>query len=567
MKKKITIQRELTRILFITSAVTLLVIGGIISAVVFRWSSEKAREDLEFYMASIQEQFSEKLLFLEDGIVSLKDNEQLMRFLQNSDISDQEVLDVLEKSLNLYSDRNMVDGEYPIVRDLYIFNRSLQSVGTHFYPSTQSSHKSMEWHLKNELTVYLEQEDLFYYQKNGSELDGIFPVYDENLETIGYCTVVYDLNSICRIFDQLEKYETYYWSFQAPDERCVGGTGFPSEEELRFPNLNGVMRIGKEPYFYSVVQNSFGLTSYILIPKNKIYLTIKPAFQMAWLIVGSLFAGVLLVIRLFGRRMSVPMKKIADKMNQFGDGDFETRLGEYEIVEFQQISQSFNSMAARINQLITEVYETKLIAQESKIQYLQSQTNPHFMFNVLSAIAIRLKMNRDEESYRMVTAFAGLMQGKLFRKDEVEIRAEKEMEIVGFYLYLQGERFKDIITYDISWESEELKECYLPRLSVEPLVENAVIHGLEPKGEEGHISVKITRREQALLIQVTDDGVGFDAEQTVKKEDQNPRVGILNIQRLIQNLYGKEYGLQFESTPGKGTRVLLSLPYHVERIW
>ena len=114
----------------------------------------------------------------------------------------------------------------------------------------------------------------------------------------------------------------------------------------------------------------------------------------------------------------------------------------------------------------------------------------------------------------MVTSFAGLMRGKLFRKNEVEIKLEEEMNIVGFYLYLQGERFKDMITYSIFWESEELKGCFVPRLCIEPLVENAVIHGVEPKGTEGKIEVSVIKASKtSIKVIIEDDGIGFDVER------------------------------------------------------
>lgn len=564
---KKTLRRELTRLVMITSTITLFIVGGGVSAAVFHRVSKTARDDLELYMASIHEQFAEKLLFLEEGMASLHDSDLIFNFLSEEEIDEASVKEALENKINLYADRNLIDSEYPIVKDLYVYNGNKRGIGTHFYPMTNSEDKFMEWHLKNELTVYLTHDVPFYYQKNGTDLDCIFPIYNEDLYEIGYCCVIFDLDSIQRIYDQLEKYETYYWTFETPDKRRLAGTGIPQELSEASNGSGGLVKVGNESYYFSVKNNGFGLTSYVMVPKNKIYLTMHPVFQMAWIIAFSLFFVIMIVIQNFGKKISVPMRNLVEKINRFGTGDFETRFEEYDIKELQQISTSFNEMASKLEHLIKEVYETKLIAQETKIQYLQAQINPHFFFNVLSAIAIRLKMSQQEELYQMINAFAGLMQGKLFRKNEIEIQAEKEVEIVGFYLYLQGERFKDIITYEIVWEDEALKECYIPRLSIEPLVENAVIHGLEPKGEPGHICVQIAKAGADLLVTVTDDGVGFNMEEYMNSEEnRNPRVGIMNIRRLIQNLYGKEYGLDYDSKPGEGTQVVLRVPFHKDRI-
>ena len=151
--------------------------------------------------------------------------------------------------------------------------------------------------------------------------------------------------------------------------------------------------------------------------------------------------------------------------------------------------------------------------------------------------------------------------------DAASKRLKEEMEIAGFYLYLQSERFKDIITYNIEWESDEIKECYVPRLCIEPIVENAVIHGLEPKGTEGRIRVAIREAsEDSINIVVEDDGVGFNVnEMDDRKDNKNPRVGVMNIQRLIRNLYGDKYGVLFQSEIGKGTIVTVCLPMRKDR--
>lgn len=182
-------------------------------------------------------------------------------------------------------------------------------------------------------------------------------------------------------------------------------------------------------------------------------------------------------------------------------------------------------------------------------------------------ISMRMKRNKDEELYRAVTSLAGLMRGKLFRKDEIEISLEDEMQTVDFYLYLQEQRFRDLVHYEICWEAEELKACRIPRLCVQPLVENAVIHGLEPKGTQGHVWVSIrSMKDKKLMITVEDDGVGFDLQAWNEKgpeQGQSPRVGLMNIRRLIWNLYGEEYGVKVESGKNAGTRVELTLPLTV----
>ena len=258
------------------------------------------------------------------------------------------------------------------------------------------------------------------------------------------------------------------------------------------------------------------------------------------------------------------METVAEKIKLVGKGNFDTKLDEYPIEELQNISATFNEMTDYIERLVKEVYETQLIAQQSQIQYLQAQMNPHFLFNVLSMIEMKAALNQDKEVQDMLYKLSRLYQGKIFRKNEYFIYLEEEMEIVDFYLSIQNSRFGEKITYSIFYEGE--KEAYaqlmVPRLSIEPLVENAVCHGLEPKGEKGHISISIFRRENSVEIFIEDNGVGFEAEKLAeKKENKNhSNVGLWNTNKMIHNLCGEEYGLEINSRVGEGTVVKVLLP-------
>ena len=202
----------------------------------------------------------------------------------------------------------------------------------------------------------------------------------------------------------------------------------------------------------------------------------------------------------------------------FGKQNLDVRMEDSTIQEFHDIGQVFNEMADRIEYLITEVYEKQLLATKSQVKYLQSQLNPHFQFNILAMLSLKAKMSGNEELYESLNAFSKLMQGKIFRDKEIKIKVKEELEIVQFYLFLQKERYQDKLMY------------LIPRLLIEPLVENAVSHGLEPQKERGMIKVclyeesssekssreeKINNTEQKkrLHIIVEDNGVGMDYEK------------------------------------------------------
>ena len=137
-----------------------------------------------------------------------------------------------------------------------------------------------------------------------------------------------------------------------------------------------------------------------------------------------------------------------------------------------------------------------LPATRLQVKYLQAQITPHFQFNILSMLSIKAKMAGNEELYQSLRAFSELVRGKIFRKKEIMIPVAEELELVEFYLYLQNSRFRDKITYEIIYPGEELKEDLIPRLLIEPLVENAVSHGLEPKEGNGKVCVVLYEGEK-----------------------------------------------------------------------
>lgn len=562
-----TLRSELLWILSVTSLVTMLLVGVILSFILFKQSFAQAEEDLGFYMESVQKQFTNHMSFIAETVIFIRNNPEWEDFFRGK-IKNRELLEKsLEKGSNLFAESNILKGVYPIVKDLYIFNLNYDSIDSHFYPMSVAEQLNMSKRLRQMLREYVVAKDRFSYFAYGDTVELYVALYDDDLRLKGYCVALLSSTGIREIFYQLGKYQSDLWGILDSDYEVVLGEALSPSFLKSLKGTEGEARLEGTDYRYHIQPGNFGLTSYLMVPKSKLYQDIEPGFKMAWMIAASLFFMVLLVIFYISKQLSKPLLTIVQKMKQVGKGDFDTRLGNYNIQEFQEISRSFNDMTEKIDHLIKEVYEAEILVKEARIQYLQAQTNPHFMFNVLSMIAIRLKKNKDEDLYRMVTAFAGLMQGKLFRKNEIEILLADEMEIVEFYLYLSGERFKDKVSYQIFWESDDLKECMIPRLSVEPIVENAMIHGLEPKSSKGHITVRISQKDKKILqIEVKDDGVGFDMQSTLSGEERkSPGTGIMNIRRLIYNLYGDDYGVDVESNAEEGTTVLLRLPYSKEK--
>ena len=562
--RKTTLKKELMRTLLGTAIVIFFLVGGVLSFFMLKQSLKYRIDDLNFYLNSIKGQIDGYMGFLEDSVLSLRRSEEIERFLKEGTTDKDNLSRVLDKSVNLFSSSNLVGDIYPFVKDLYIVSNNKKMVGTHFYYTSYLNEKDKQYRIKNILEEYISENRRFSYYTSGDDLELYFTIYDEELEKEGYGIAVLSKTAINYIVNILEeKYTSFAYMFKDDTDKILMGRSIPLISSLDIKGNNGDVEYENHTYIYNMSKNSFGLSSCMVVPYSRLFVMAVEDFGTIIIIFISLIIGIILVILYISNKLVSPLSTIVLKMKQVGKGDFRTKLDTYEILELDEISVSFNEMTDKISHLIKEVYEAGLLIKEARIKYLQAQINPHFMFNVLSMIAIRLKLNKDEELYKMVQAFAGLMRGKLFRKDEIEIRINEEIEIAEFYLYLSKERFKNKVSYEINWEDEKLKTLFIPKLCIEPVVENAMIHGIEPKDDSGYINVKIEQQNnEVLLITVADNGVGFDKDKVISGEKEgSPKVGLMNINRLINNLYGSEYGIEVESKIGKGTKVIIKLPY------
>jgi hypothetical protein len=562
--RKRTLKKELMRTLLGTAIAIFFLVGGVLSLFMLKQSLKYRIDDLNFYLNSIKGQIDGYMGFLEDSVLSLRRSEEIERFLKEGTTDKDNLSRVLDKSVNLFSSSNLVGDIYPFVKDLYIVSNNKKMAGTHFYYTSYLNEKDKQYRIKNILEEYISENRRFSYYTSGDDLELYFTIYDEELEKEGYGIAVLSKTAINYIVNILEeKYTSFAYMFKDETDKILMGRSIPLISSLDIKGNNGDVEYENHTYIYNMSKNSFGLSSCMVVPYSRLFVMAVEDFGTIIIIFISLIIGIILVILYISNKLVSPLSTIVLKMKQVGKGDFRTKLDTYEILELDEISVSFNEMTDKISHLIKEVYEAGLLIKEARIKYLQAQINPHFMFNVLSMIAIRLKLNKDEELYKMVQAFAGLMRGKLFRKDEIEIRINEEIEIAEFYLYLSKERFKNKVSYEINWEDEKLKTLFIPKLCIEPVVENAMIHGIEPKDDSGYINVKIEQQNnEVLLITVADDGVGFDKDKVISGEKEgSPKVGLMNINRLINNLYGSEYGIEVESKIGKGTKVIIKLPY------
>lgn len=298
----------------------------------------------------------------------------------------------------------------------------------------------------------------------------------------------------------------------------------------------------------------------------------KISTSVTAVIIFTVLGALLLIVTIllysvrFTHRITEPVGALAQKAQKLGEGSFAVEPIVAKIEEIQMLDKGFNEMVSRINTLIEKQIEDQKYLHRTELELLQAQINPHFLYNTLDSIAILAENHRDEEVVKMVTSLSVFFRNSLSRgRNIITLRAERDQ--VASYLEIQRIRYSDILDYDI-YIPEELLDCAVPKLVLQPLVENAIYHGTKNKRGVGRITIEGESICDDILLRVTDDGAGMDEEQvnTLQAgvyEDRHTGLGLVNVHKRIQLYCGEGYGLSFQSTLGKGTTVSIRLPKNI----
>ncbi|UJF34794.1 sensor histidine kinase [Paenibacillus hexagrammi] len=293
---------------------------------------------------------------------------------------------------------------------------------------------------------------------------------------------------------------------------------------------------------------------------------------------ASLIFAVLLIYAsasLLSRRLY----RLSNHMSKVGSGSLETYLHIDGKDEIGLLSRRFNSLVRSISQLIQEVQETNrqksLVEQrqnEIKFKMLASQINPHFLFNALESIRMESHIRKQDDIAHAVWLLSSLLRSSL-EAGNGKITLRKELERVRCYLEIQKFRYEDRLEYRFKVEPH-LEELPIPPLIIQPLVENAIIHGLDNRAEGAYIEVEVMSVSEGIRIKVSDNGAGFPAGRlslmqeelsASVDEQEGQRIGLRNVNDRLVLLYGTTSCLQIESEPGNGTSVTFFIPGGVSR--
>ena len=566
MKKNYTLKRELTFLMILTSVCTLLSVCAAVFYVFFSFFFQKTQEDIEYVLRYTSQQYEAHMQFIEDSVIAIRHNTVLDDFFQKEEYDLEEIEPQLSYSMELFSERNMVERQLPFVTGIYLFNNGNECIYEHYYATTLADGREQKRKYENMQQEFKSTSDQYACLSDKDELNIFFRIYDENMREKGIGIVQISQSAVAKVLETVQLYHNGGWAVLDKNDQLLASEGaqeLVKKLQTSENSWNGTKDLAGTKVIGYGNLCGFGVRTVISVGYGNIFSILKPTLFIVLVGLIVVLGIAFLVSYAISYRFTKPVTRMIQSIQAFGKPDLNARMEDSSIQEFHDMGIVFNEMADRIEYLITQVYEKEIVAARSQVKYLQSQINPHFQFNILAMLSLKAKMAGNEEVYDGLNAFSRLMQGKIFREKEIKIKVKEELEIVQFYLYLQKSRYQDKLSYEVKLEDEKIGEDLIPRLLIEPLVENAVSHGLEPKRGKGNLQVLLYEREM-LYIWVKDDGVGVCRNQTKAEENKektpHTHVGWENTKKMLRILYGDHYKFQVWSEPGKGTEIEIAVP-------
>ncbi len=322
--------------------------------------------------------------------------------------------------------------------------------------------------------------------------------------------------------------------------------------------------------------------------KNKIY-TIKTTQDGRWRIVGvhyteelrterhtQIFTGIVIsllcctiiaivMLLVFSKIVNEPVRELVRAMKSFEEAadSFEYEAPQQSATELQVLSDSFEHLVKQTKQLMEQVRNEEIILRKTELKALQAQINPHFLYNTLDSIQWMCEQGNDDDAVKMVGALAKLFRISISRGHEL-ITIRDEIQHAQSYLIIQSFRYRNQFEYSFNVE-EELMDCLCNKITIQPLIENAIYHGIDRMVDEGEINITVKESDDNdILIIVEDNGVGMTEEQCKKilskERSDSCGIGVKNVDDRLKIYFGEKYGIQIESELDVGTKVTVRIP-------
>lgn len=399
-------------------------------------------------------------------------------------------------------------------------------------------------------------------------------IYSSNtLEEMGrlYFTVTEQrIKNICNEIDIAKGSEIYMINTQGEIVSATGDVDFDTDEIVE---KTGTKKSGK---FDIVIQGEKCFVTYCKMDDADWYIVCTVPYSDFNSTVNKLGLYIVLCMMiciffcsfctiLIHRSISLPLKNLRGHMLKAGNDTLPQKLEDHNEDEIADVTQSYNDMVDEITKLVEDIHISEQQKSMEKLKVLQAQINPHFISNTLNTIRWMASLQNAENIENLTVSLIQLLHVNMGKVEDL-VTLKEEIDYVQSYVNIQSFKYWDKFTVEYDIE-EDAGRCLLPPFSIQPIVENAIIHGIEPKAGKGTIWISASRIGNDVICMVKDDGVGFTEEnftllgESAKKHASG--IGIKNVDERIKMHFGNEYGIVYESIPGIYTKMQLKLPYSV----
>ena len=277
---------------------------------------------------------------------------------------------------------------------------------------------------------------------------------------------------------------------------------------------------------------------------------------LIWIMIATLYAFII------SNNISYPIRKLVKAMSHIGEGNFEVMIEYNRNDEFSILINTFKKMMNKMNGLIQKLYVSELQKKEAELNALQAQINPHFLYNTLDSVNWLALKHKVPEISKMVKALSNLFRFSLSKGKNIITLYEEKMQIDS-YLTILKIRFNDKLNYTLDFP-DHLQEYITIKLILQPIVENAVIHGIEKSEIPGKIDITVLEQSDSLMIIVSDNGVGADVDELNAYlsaiDTKGKSYGIINVHKRIQQYFGEEYGVNYINNEPRGITAVIKIP-------
>jgi two-component system sensor histidine kinase YesM len=407
-------------------------------------------------------------------------------------------------------------------------------------------------------------------------------------ENYGVVAVGISASSISRLLDSLhtDDYTSVFLLDEQEQALVEGESNFWSysvfQQTTELPTASGgdsvtIIPGGKRDYYlfsrtlsFPAVGRSFRILAVTPCLSLLRSLVIVRYFYLIKLLVTVISFAVLILI--IERQIVFPIVRLNEKVKEVQAGNWQIALDTRQGEEIGELSRSFDSMVQNLNRQVGEIREAETTKRDLEIKFLQSRMNPHFIRNTLNTIRWMAQIRGARSIAAAITSFTKMLNYLLVSTSELA-GVREEIEYIKQYLYLQKIRYQNKLNveFDIA---ETILDQRIPRLIFQPIVENAILHGIAPKNKQGNIKISGISDGIQLIFQIDDDGAGMDSallSDLQRKLEALPQpieghgLGLVNVQRRVHHYFGMKFGISVESNQDQGTRVTLSLPLTVEQ--